>query len=75
LTKDSAERQAKPKKIVTKQVLFAKYASYLALISCAYIGVMSYATENIELATTWLLLPTLVYFLTATYAMLQQDKN
>lgn len=75
LANDLAETQANPKKKVTTQVLVAKYASYLALISCAYLGVMSYATENIDLATTWLLLPTLIYFVTATYAMLQQDKN
>jgi cytosine permease len=48
--------------------------SYLSLIVCASLGLVSYLTQDIELVRTWLLLPTLVYFVTATYAYLQKAK-
>jgi len=48
--------------------------SYLSLILCAILGVVSYLTEDIELVRSWLLLPTLIYFVTATYAYLQKVK-
>jgi NCS1 family nucleobase:cation symporter-1 len=50
--------------------LVAKYISWLALACCAYMGIMSYVEQNIETITTWLIVPTLIYFVTATYAYL-----
>ena len=52
----------------------ASIVSYLSLIMCASLGVVSYLTEDIELVRSWLLLPTLIYFVTATYAYLQKAK-
>jgi NCS1 family nucleobase:cation symporter-1 len=53
----------------------AKYISWAALACCAYMGVMSYVTQDIETIRTWLIAPTLVYFFTATYAYLAQNSH
>lgn len=52
----------------------ASMVSYLSLVVCASLGLVSYLTQDIELVRTWLLFPTLVYFVTATYAYLQKAK-
>jgi NCS1 family nucleobase:cation symporter-1 len=51
----------------------AKYIAWAALACCAFMGVMSYVNHNMETIRTWLIAPTLVYFLTATYAYLAQN--
>ncbi|MBL4830677.1 MAG: nucleoside transporter [Aliivibrio sp.] len=53
----------------------AKYISWAALAGCAYMGVMSYITQDIETIRTWLIAPTFVYFFTATYAYLAQNSR
>jgi len=53
----------------------AKYISWAALAGCAYMGIMSYVTQDIETIRTWLIAPTLVYFFTATYAYLVQSSH
>ncbi|AWB66076.1 nucleoside transporter [Saccharobesus litoralis] len=51
----------------------AKYVSWAALGLCLYLGVASYAEGNIALVTDWLIFPTLVYFVTATYAYIASN--
>ena len=51
----------------------AKYISWGALIACLYMGVMSYINKDIEIVSSWLIVPTLIYFVTATYAYLAKD--
>lgn len=53
----------------------AKYISWAALLSCLYMGVMSYVNSDVETITTWLILPTLVYFVTATYAYISKNSE
>jgi NCS1 family nucleobase:cation symporter-1 len=53
----------------------AKYISWAALLSCLYMGIMSYVNQDIETITTWLIVPTLIYFVTATYAYLAKSSN
>jgi len=53
----------------------AKIISWIALISCAGMGVMSYVNEDIETIRAWLILPTLIYFVTATYAYLAKENR
>mgnify|MGYP003681764505 FL=1 len=48
--------------------------SYLALFICAFLGIFSYVNQDIELVRTWLIVPTLIYFVTATFAYLQKRK-
>ena len=54
--------------------LVAKYISWAALTACACLGIMSYATNSIGLVTAWLILPTLIYFITATYSYIEISK-
>lgn len=49
---------------------FAKYTSWGALLACLYMGIASYIENDITTVTTWLIVPTLIYFVTATYAYL-----
>ncbi|WP_342807836.1 nucleoside transporter [Alteromonas sp. M12] len=53
----------------------AKYISWTALLACLYMGGMSYINKDIETITTWLIVPTLIYFVTATYAYLAKDNE
>jgi len=48
----------------------AKYISYAALISCLVMGIQSYMSQNMDTIRAWLIVPTLIYFVTATYAFL-----
>lgn len=60
---------------MTLLATIAKYASWLALVVCAYMGVMAYLNKDVDTITTWLIVPTLVYFVTATYASLGATKT
>ncbi|MDU0352507.1 hypothetical protein RS130_00045 [Paraglaciecola aquimarina] len=53
----------------------AKYISWTALLACLYMGIMSYVNQDIETVTTWLIVLTLIYFVTATYAYLAKSSN
>ena len=55
------------------QVVISKYLSWLSLLACVVLGLMSYVNQDIAVVTTWLLVPTLVYFVTATYAYLGKN--
>lgn len=57
---------------VSSLVKGAKYISYTSLLTCLYLGVMAYVKADTTIATQWMLAPTIVYFVTATYAMLNQ---
>ena len=53
---------------VSGLALAAKYISWGALAACLYMGVSSYVNQDIATITSWLIVPTLIYFITATYA-------
>ena len=48
--------------------------AYISLISCLLLGVSAYITEDIKIVRNWLLLPTILYFISATYAYLNKKK-
>ncbi|MDO6693283.1 nucleoside transporter [Aliiglaciecola sp. 3_MG-2023] len=56
-------------------IKLAKYISWAALVACLYMGIMSYINQDIETVTNWLIVPTLIYFVTATYAYLAKDSQ
>jgi len=52
----------------------AKLVSRLSLAVCAILAIMAYANSDIETIRSWLIVPTLIYFVTATYAhLVRQD--
>ncbi len=53
---------------------FALVTSYLSLLACVFLGVSAYINQDIETIRAWLIVPTLVYFISATYAYLQKSK-
>ncbi|WP_371193766.1 cytosine permease [Glaciecola sp. SC05] len=66
----SATSDATHNKDVPLLANIAKYVSWGALLYCAYMGVAAYMNNDMQTITTWLIVPTLVYFVTATYAYL-----
>ncbi|RDV25459.1 nucleoside transporter [Alteromonas aestuariivivens] len=55
-------------------VKLAKYTAWASLAACVWIGAAAYVTGDISWATDWLIMPTLIYFVTATYAYLEGSK-
>ena len=74
LKSDRAQTQISIAKVPALS-LTAKYISWLALVGCGVIGVSSYATNNVSMATSWMLLPTLIYFVSATYAYITTTQD
>lgn len=60
------------KSLITR---LAQFVSWGALIACAALGVASYTRNDIGVATSWMIYPTLIYFITATYAYLANKEN
>lgn len=55
--------------------VLAKYVSWSALIVCVGMGVMAYLEGDSTLLSSWLIFPTLTYFVTATYAYLASKED
>lgn len=64
-----------PKISLAANIKVAKIIAWSALVACAYLGLDSYINNDIDTITTWLIVPTLIYFVSATYAYLAQDKQ
>jgi len=52
----------------------ARIISYIMLLICLSMGIMAYIDQEIETIRNWLIVPTLVYFVTATYAYLGESE-
>lgn len=52
----------------------ARITSYIMLLICLSMGIMAYIDQEIETIRNWLIVPTLVYFVTATYAYLGESE-
>ena len=59
----------------TSLASIAQYIAYAMLLTCAVMGIMSYTSSNIETVRSWLIVPTLIYFVTATYSYLAKQTN
>lgn len=70
LASSASEQSTETKVSLPALANIAKYVSYAALIACVVMGIQSYLSQDIDTIRTWLLLPTLVYFVTATYAFI-----
>ena len=55
-------------------VRLAKIIAYASLIACLVLGLLAYLNKNMSLVNSWIMLPTLTYFITATYAQFQKPK-
>ncbi|EWH10478.1 nucleoside transport protein [Catenovulum agarivorans DS-2] len=53
----------------------AKYVSYASLIACLAIGLAAYINNDMESARSWLIVPTIIYFITATYAYIATQSS
>jgi cytosine permease len=65
---------------VTHKIKFPMFAqlaqtfSWGCLVACLVMGIMAFVNQDIENIRTWLIVPTLIYFVTATYAYLVKEK-
>lgn len=55
--------------------VIAKYISWAALLCCLYMGISAYINQDVETITTWLIVPTLIYFVTATFAYMKLSND
>ena len=74
LKKFESNKGSQQKESLPMMTRAAFMVSYLALFICAFLGIFSYVNQDIELVRTWLIVPTLIYFVTATFAYLQKRK-
>ncbi len=71
-TADTASGQ--PKVNLPLLANIAQSVSWLSLVVCLAMGILSYVNNDLETLKTWLLLPTLIYFVTATYAYIVKQE-
>lgn len=63
---DAAAMQNKTQE--SAMVTGARYISYISLLCCIGIGISSFVGDDMAFTREWLIVPTLVYFVSATYA-------
>ena len=53
----------------------ARVTAYLSLAACAVLSVRVYLGSDLDWFRTWLIVPTLIYFVSATYGSGQKEKQ
>lgn len=74
LKNQTTQQQTTASKKLPASVLISKSIGYIALFTCLLLGVMSFSNEDLELTRSWLLVPTVIYFVFATYAHYATEK-
>jgi NCS1 family nucleobase:cation symporter-1 len=70
-----AQSSANDKKDAPKIAMVAKYVSWGALVYCLYMGISAYTSQDSQTITTWLIVPTIIYFVSATYAHIRLSED
>lgn len=71
----SSEAVTSQKNHVPVTAQLAKYVSWASLVCCVWMGFDSYLNNDIETIRNWLILPTIIYFITATYAYVKGSET
>jgi len=75
LEKDSAKAAEVPAKNTNTGFLLARLTAYLSLLACAAMSVQVYLGGDLNWFRTWLIAPTLVYFVSATVWISKKEKQ
>lgn len=70
LASAQGHQESKPAVQIPMLANLAKYISWAALVACLVMGIQSYVNQDMDTIRAWLILPTLIYFVTATYAFI-----
>jgi len=75
LEQDSVKSSESTAKSAGVRFLVARLAAYLSLIACAVMSIRVYLGSDLDWFRTWLIVPTLVYFVSATVWIIQKEKQ
>ncbi len=75
LEKDSAKAAEKFARNTDTSFLVARLTAYLSLLVCAAMSVQVYLGGDLNWFRTWLIVPTLIYFVSATVWISQKEKQ
>jgi NCS1 family nucleobase:cation symporter-1 len=64
-----------PAKNYSTGYLVARVTAYLSLVACAVMSVRVYLGSDLDWFRTWLIVPTLIYFIAATVWIMQKEKQ
>ncbi|NQZ90518.1 MAG: nucleoside transporter [Colwellia sp.] len=72
---DAKLSETKQQKVVLPFLAnLAQKISILSLVACFVMAIIAYVNHDIETIRTWLIVPTLIYFVTATYAYIVKQE-
>jgi len=75
LVNQATDAKKKAKVSYSMAVTVSRYVSILSLIICAGLAISVYATGSLSSFHQWLILPTLTYFVSATYWIINKEKQ
>jgi cytosine permease len=75
LEKDAVKTAESPVKNTNTGYLVARVTAYLSLATCAAMSVQVYLGGDLDWFRTWLIAPTLIYFVSATVWIIQKEKQ
>ena len=75
LEKDTLKAAEAPAKNTNASFLIARLTAYLSLLACAAMSVQVYLGGDLNWFRTWLIAPTLIYFVAATVWISQKEKR
>lgn len=73
LLQDTAKSAESAAKLTGKGFQVARLTAYLSLLVCAAMSVRVYLGSDLDWFRTWLIVPTLIYFVSATYWIIQKE--
>ena len=75
LENDALKSAELPTMNTNTSFLIARVTAYLSLAACAVMSVRVYLGSDLDWFRTWLIVPTLVYFVSATFWLIQKEKQ
>jgi cytosine permease len=75
LENDALKSAESSTKKTNMSFLIARVTAYLSLAACAVMSVRVYLGSDLDWFRSWLIVPTLIYFVSATYWIIQKEKQ
>jgi cytosine permease len=75
LENDAVKTAESPAKNTSAGYLAARVTAYLSLAACAVMSIKVYLGGDLDWFRTWLIVPTLIYFVSATVWIMQKEKQ
>jgi len=75
LENDAVKSTESPVRNTSTSFLAARLTAYLSLAACAVMSVQVYLGGDLDWFRTWLIAPTLIYFVSATVWIIQKEKQ